>query len=233
MDPDPFPTVMQGSISDQVYQILRERILSSHASPGERLNLAEIESQMGVSRTPLQQAINRLSVEGLIRIVPRKGTYVTRPTRKDVEEIFGLRVVLEAYAVQLAVQSMTTAECDALCALVEQMAQVAQPGTGPQAARAYLQLHEQFHQLIVDASHNDHLKRLWMQVNAYVRIARAYTREPGRQLGLTLEEHAEIAGSLAARDGARAQELLEEHIRHAQESVLRCLEALDRPDYAA
>ena len=161
MDPGPFPTVTQGNISGKVYQILREHILSNHSAPGERLKPAEIESQMGISRTPLQQALSRLAVEGLVQIVPRKGTYVTKPTRKDIQEVFELRRILEVYAAQLAVQSMTTAECDALCALVDKMTQLAQSGTGPQVRRAYARRDQQFHELIVDASGRKHLRKLW------------------------------------------------------------------------
>jgi DNA-binding GntR family transcriptional regulator len=232
MDLGPFPTVTQGNISDEVYRILRERILNSHSAPGERLQLAEIQSQMGISRTPLQHALNRLAVEGLVQIVPRKGTFVTRPARQDIEEAFELRSILEAYAAEMAAQSMTAAECDALCALADKMAQLAQAEGGPQARRTYDHLDQQFHQLIVDASGGKHLKKLWTQVNAHVRIARTRVRLFG-ELGLRTTEHAEIAHAFAARDGARARKLLEEHIRRAKTSLLSGLEALDHPNHAA
>jgi len=232
MDLGPLPTVTQGNITDTVYQILRERILSNRAVPGERLKLAEIQSQLGISRTPLQQAINRLAVEGLIQIVPRKGTYVTKPTQKDIEEIFELRRILEVFAAQLAVQSMTVAECDALCALVDEMTLLVQPESGPQVRRTYEQLDHQFHQMIIDASGSKHLKRLWLQVNAHVRIARTRGNSLG-ELGLRTAEHAEIASAFVARDGARARELLEEHIRRAKTSLLNSLESRSHPDHAA
>jgi DNA-binding GntR family transcriptional regulator len=94
MDLGPLPTVTQGSISDKVYEILRERIFLNHFAPGERLRPAAIESQM-VSRAPLQHALDRLAVEGLIEIVPRKRTYVTKPEENDIEEVFELRRILE------------------------------------------------------------------------------------------------------------------------------------------
>lgn len=233
MDLGPFPTVVQGSISDQVYEILRERILSSYALPGERLKPAEIESQMGVSRTPLQQALNRLADEGLIEIVPRKGTYVVKPTQRDVEETFDVCSCLEAYAAQLAVHSITTAQCDMLCALVEQMAHLAQTEIGPQAQEAYAQLDERFHGGIVDASGNKHLNRLWAQVNAHVRIAHLYAREPDGQLALRTKEHAGIADAFVARDGTQARKLLERHIRRAKETLLSRLESLGNASQAA
>jgi DNA-binding GntR family transcriptional regulator len=227
MDLGPLPTVTQGNISDKVYQILRERILGNHSALEERLRPAEIESQTGISRTPLQQALNRLAVEGLVQIVPRKGTHVTKPTRKDIEEVFELRRILEAYAAQVAVQSMTTAECDALCALVDKMTQLAQSGTGLQVQRAYARLDQQFHQLIVDASRRKHLRKLLKQVNAHVRIARICDRASDGELGLRTEEHAEIAHAFAARNGARSRKLLEAHIRRAKQSLLSSLETVD------
>jgi DNA-binding GntR family transcriptional regulator len=226
MDLGPLPTVTQGNISDKVYQILRERILGNHSALEERLRPAEIESQTGISRTPLQQALNRLAVEGLVQIVPRKGTHVTKPTRKDIEEVFELRRILEAYAAQVAVQSMTTAECDALCALVDKMTQLAQSGTGLQVQRAYARLDQQFHQLIVDASGGKYLRKLWKQVNAHVRIARICAKSDS-QLGLRTKEHAEIAHAFAARNGARSRKLLEAHIRRAKQSLLSSLETVD------
>jgi DNA-binding GntR family transcriptional regulator len=232
MDLGPLPPVTQGNITDTVYQILRERILSNRAVPGERLQLTEIQNQLGISRTPLQQALNRLAVEGLIQIVPRKGTYVTKPTQKDIEEIFELRRILEAFAAQLAVQSMTTAESDALDALVRKMTQLTQSGSRTHMRRTYERLDHQFHQQIVDASGSKHLKRLWMQVNAHVRIARTRVKSLD-DLGLRTAEHAEIARAFAARDSASAHELLEEHIRRAKTSLLDSLKSTDHSDHAA
>jgi DNA-binding GntR family transcriptional regulator len=232
MDLGPLPPVTQGNITDTVYQILRERILSNRAAPGERLQLAEIQNQLGISRTPLQQALNRLAVEGLIEIVPRKGTYVTKPTQKDIEEIFELRRILEVFAAQLAIQSMTTAESDALSALVDKMAQLTQSGRGAHMRRTYERLDHQFHQQIIDAAGSKHLTRLWMQVNAHVRIARTRGSLLS-ELGRRTAEHAEIASAFAARDGARAHELLEDHIRRAKTALLDSLESTDHSNSAA
>jgi DNA-binding GntR family transcriptional regulator len=112
------------------------------------------------------------------------------------------------------------------------MTRLAQPGRGPDVRRTYEQLDHQFHQMIVDASGSKHLKRLWMQVNAHVRIARTRGNSLG-ELGLRTAEHAEIASAFMARDGARARELLEEHIRRAKTSLLNALENASHPSHAA
>ena len=79
------PRLSRANLSDEVYEALKEGIFRKHFAPGERLDLGKIEREMGVSRTPVKVALNRLAVEGLVEIVPRSGTYVTSPTTSAVD----------------------------------------------------------------------------------------------------------------------------------------------------
>ena len=89
------------------YKILKAKILSEQLTPGERLDLSAIEKQMGISRTPLKEALNRLAVDGLVEIRPRSGTYVTVHSLEKIEDVFDARQLLEVYAAGLAAERMT------------------------------------------------------------------------------------------------------------------------------
>lgn len=220
MGPEPFPTVTQGNISDEVYDVLRRRICRSSFAPGQRLRPAEIERQMGISRTPLQQALHRLAAERLVRIIPRKGTYVTAPTQTDIAEVFEIRRILEIYAAQVAVPSISEADLEELRGLVDEMKVLLESGDRSQIYRSYTELDCRFHELIVDAADNQYLRTLWRQVSAQVRLARMGGRSADAKLGATTEEHAEIAQAFMARDSAHVLKLLDDHIRRGKRSLL-------------
>ena len=93
--------------SDTAYQILFEKIISKSFSPGQRLDLAFIETQLGISRMPLRLALHRLKHEGLIEIIPQSGTFVTNPSSKNIADSFDIRIILECYATELAVKRIT------------------------------------------------------------------------------------------------------------------------------
>ncbi len=111
----PLLTVTQGKTSDTVYEILREHIVSNHSVPRERLKPAAIGSRMGISHIPLQQALNPLAVEGLIQTVARKGTYVTRPMRKKIQETSGIGRIAYAPEAGLHRQAKRRWSIEQLC----------------------------------------------------------------------------------------------------------------------
>lgn len=108
------PRINIHTISEAAYEVLRERVISKEFAPGQRLNLEAIEKQLGISRTPLKEALTRLEMEGLVTIVPRTGTYVTDPVPEEIAESFDMRRVLEVYAVELAVQRASDEDYESL-----------------------------------------------------------------------------------------------------------------------
>ena len=115
------PQLSHANINQKVYEILRDRILSKQFAPGQRLNVRAIGAQLGVSRTPLKDALNRLAAEGLVEIRPRSGTYVTAPSLADIEELLDVRRLLEVYAIEKAIHRVGEPELAQIRDLVTQL----------------------------------------------------------------------------------------------------------------
>ena len=109
---------------------------------------------MGVSTTPLKEALSRLAGDGLVEIVPRRGTFVTTLSRRDIAESFDVRRILEVYAIGLAAQSCTDAQIAQLCELVNRMWEVVNVRDRTKTYKRYTELDRAFHQLVVECSGN-------------------------------------------------------------------------------
>lgn len=206
------PHLSHANINEKVYALLRERILSKAFAPGQRLNVREIGSQLGVSRTPLKDALNRLAAEGLIEIRPRSGTYVTAPTLDDIEDLLDVRRVLEERAVELAIQHISPAHLADMRAIVAKLRElVSQPDWGPIYQR-HVELDRELHRLIVRSSGNDQLRRVWEQVSVHVQIARMRYRRASSQLDKAQSEHEALLAAFERGDVEAAQHVIRRHI---------------------
>jgi DNA-binding GntR family transcriptional regulator len=150
-----FINISPQKISATAYDALREKIISRELAPGQRLDLNSIEEQMGISRTPLKEALARLEMEGLVEIFPRSGTYVTDPSPDQLAESFDVRLALEMFAIEMAVKTMTDAELEQVRALVEQLRQLAAAPDRDAIYPQYLALdHELLRQLLALAGNH-------------------------------------------------------------------------------
>lgn len=199
--------------------MLLERILSRQLAPGQRLDVDEIADQLGVSRTPLKDALTRLSAEGLIEIRPRSGTYVTNPSIEDIEELFDVRRVLELYAAELAVRHITEPELKQGREIVRKLQKLVNERNWSDIYQDHIDLDHSLHRLIVEGSRNKQLKDLWEQVNTHVQIARVRYRRSESRLDLSMKEHEEILAALEARDRKALQEALRQNIDRGKQSL--------------
>ena len=110
-------------LRDMVFDVLMNAIMQGQLSPGERLLEVQLADEMGVSRTPVREAIRRLELEGFVVMVPRKGAYVAGLSIDDVESVYEIRTALETLAVRLAAQRMETADYEQLDELAGKMQQ--------------------------------------------------------------------------------------------------------------
>ena len=221
------PDLTRPNISDEVYAALRERILSRQFALGERLNLSQLEEQMGVSRTPLKDALNRLALEGLVEIQPRKGTFVVNPSRDEIAESFEVRRVLEVYAVELAVRRISESKLGQMRDMVKELRRLTDIEDWNGIYHEYCNLDYDLHHLILDIAGNQRLKEIWEQVNVHVEMARARYGELESGRNLTQREHEEILQAFETRDLTTLQQTISHHIDRAKRSVLQDLRQLE------
>jgi len=204
------------SLKSHVLSRLREAIVTGKYRPGEVLVAARVAEELGVSRTPVREALQALEAEGLVRSFPNRGVVVEGITPPEVEDIFTIRLALEALAARWAAQNMSEQELAELGEIVDLM----EFYTAREDVEQVTRLDTRFHQLIINGSRSRPLKHALGGAIYYVQQARAASlRVPGR-LQRALEEHREIYRALTARDGEWAARAISTHIGHARANLL-------------
>ena len=207
------PNLSRTTLGEEVYEVLRDHIFSYRYDIGERLNLDEIGRQLGISRTPLKTAVDRLALEGLLKIVPRRGTYVAAPSIETIDNAYAVREVLECYAVGQSTAQITDEQIEQLASFVREMLRISQDSEQPLVYAHYGDVDHSFHTLIVEAAGNNVLVELWQQAYAHIRVGRIrYRGRDRRVVEPTTTEHQKILAAFQARDAHQAEELVRNHI---------------------
>ena len=215
--------------TDEVYEAMRQAIITRVFKPGERLQVEEIAQKLGVSLTPVRHALQQLSTEGLIEIHPRSGTYVTNVSPQDIEETFELRCALECLAGERAIPRVTREQ---LSRLRELLSELAKPVDTEQALANHERANSELHQILIDASGSRKLAELYDSLNAHIKIARVHSGETassdlGKRLRDEQREHEAIVAALEAKDAAALTSALRNHIYRASNSLVNSLRALE------
>ncbi len=207
-----FPVVQRKNVEDQVYDALREAILSGHFSGGERLTQAELAARLSTSRIPVRDALKRLEVDGLVDVDERGICRVVEFSPEDLDETYGLRAMLEPRAGSLAVPKLDEEEIQYLHMLADQMVVAARAGD---QAR-YVELNRSFHWTLYEASG-------WRRLVRIIKTLWA-GRPPltpmmvSGQLKRSLAEHRGILAAIDARDPQAVEDKLRRHIQAAGRS---------------
>ncbi|MCU0256823.1 MAG: GntR family transcriptional regulator [Vicinamibacterales bacterium] len=222
----PFVPVSRQRASDSVYDAIRQAILSRVLVPGQRLHVQELAAQLGVSPTPVKDALTRLEAEALVEIRPRSGTFVTSLSPEDVAETFEIRCALECLAAEKAIPHTTPDVIDELRALAHAIADLADEDAARQQHEAR---NIDFHKRIVSLSANRRLVQIYEGLDAHIQIARIHRGHDDwrRRLASELDEHLAIVEALAARDAGRVTAALRHHITRAAASLVRDLHAFE------
>ncbi|MBI3970611.1 MAG: GntR family transcriptional regulator [Chloroflexi bacterium] len=191
---------------------IREAIASGELKPGDQIVEAAIAARIGVSRSPVREALRELEQHGLVESLPNRGTFVAALTAEDVEEIVLLRGALEGLAARLAADRMGRRDLRALEEIVERMAY--HTGLGPQEESAFTEDDAEFHSTLVRLSGHRRLQRLWLALDPLIWLLTVNdARESGRRdRDAMAREHRELLDTLAAGDPEAAQRAVWEHI---------------------
>ena len=209
-------------LRDVVFETLRDAIIRQVLKPGERLMEIQLADEMGVSRTPVREAIRKLELEGLVVMVPRKGAYVAGVSMKDIHEVYEVRSALEMLAVTLAAERITDEELDALERQVLRESEEESKKDGSLDNIIYID--SSFHDIIYQAAHNQRLVQFVNILQEQLQRFRAASlARPGRSK-TALEEHKKIVEALSERNGELAARLAREHIENAENAMIARME---------
>ncbi len=203
-------------LRELVFESLREAILNGQLKPGERLMEIQLAEEMGVSRTPVREAIRKLELEGTVVMIPRKGAYVAGLSMKDVADVFEIRGALEGLAAELAAERITDDEMEELERYLVMTAEEIDTGNLDDVVQA----DTDFHSLLYKASRNSRLPQILNNLREQIQRFRTTSLSyPGR-MKFALEEHRKIVEAIGARDGDLARKLAQEHIENAENSMM-------------
>ena len=207
-------------LHEEAVERLRDMIVQGRLNPGDRLNERLLCEELGISRTPLREAIKLLATEGLVELLPNRGAVVAPLDARRLGETLHVMGALEALAGELACRHATEAEILEIRGLHEDM--LATRARGDLAG--YFRYNQAIHLKIVEASRNAILANAYRQLNANVRRARYMANLSKERWDTAVHEHEQILAALEARDAARLKRLLQDHLAHKLDAALSAFE---------
>jgi DNA-binding GntR family transcriptional regulator len=196
------------SLPDFVYGQVRSAIRSQKLKPGDRLREVDLADRLGVSRTPVREALKRLEADGLIQVAPPRGFVVTELTHRRVMELYAMREVLAGVAARFAAEHASPMEIHTLQELV------AQQGTAKDAAQA-ARNNDRLREAITSAAHNEFLTRATNSLNDALELLGATTYSVPGRIESGWRENKKTVEAIARRNGDSAEEAARLHVRNA------------------
>jgi DNA-binding GntR family transcriptional regulator len=205
-----FSVVLDGSDSlpDFVYGKLRSAIRNQELKPGDRLREVELAERLGVSRTPVREALKRLEADGLTQVAPPRGFVVTELTHRRVMELYAMREILAGVAARFAAEQAAPMEIQTLQELV------ARQGTAKDAISA-ARLNDHLREAITSAAHNEFLTRATNSLNDALELLGTTTYSMPGRIESGWKENKKIVEAIARRNGTVAEEAARLHVRNA------------------
>jgi DNA-binding GntR family transcriptional regulator len=199
-------------------------IIEGEYGPDERLIEEQLADRLGVSRTPIRQALTMLEAEGLVELVPNKGAMVCSFSADDVWDIYDLRAVLEGHAARRAASRVGEGELDRLATLAEEMeGLVGRFSDHEEEIRRLVALNQEFHGTIVEASRNRRLGRLLRGTVQIPLMFKAFFWYGPHERTISNHYHRQILMAIRAGDADRAEIVMREHVYEGRDFVLRAL----------
>lgn len=208
-------------LHEEAVDRLRDQIVQGRLEPRARLNERELCEQLGISRTPLREAIKLLATEGLVQLLPNRGAVVSAVDPQRIAETLTVMGALEALAGELVCGHAPEAELERIRALHERMVTMHAKGD----LAGYFRHNQMIHLAIVEASGNAVLANTYRQLNANVKRARYMANLSRERWDAAVAEHERIMQALEARDAQRLRKLLADHLAQKLAQVLRSLGA--------
>ena len=208
------------NLEDQVYKIIKDKIIWHEIKMGERIIDKKLAEELGVSRSMVRQVLTILAKEELLTIVPRNGFYIREITREEIEEIYNIRKILEAYATELAVLKISSRDITE----VEEVFKKAKRDLEKDEVKSFIETDVKLHKLLIDNCGNKYLKRTINEYNdryAFYRIIDLSTVERAKK---SYFEHYKIFKAIKEKDVKLSVKLMAKHIEDAKNIILNNFE---------
>lgn len=211
------------NLRDQTYKILKNMIITREIPPGKKICEETLAQEIGVSRTPIREALCRLEHEGIVKSIARRGSFVTMPSRGNIIEILQIREVLEGLVVRLVIPHLQPADIQNLRDCLEKLRST------PEEARhvmEYTDSEVEFHDLLLKKCPNAMLRQMMEMIHTHLQIIRLRTVIlPGRAQK-TLDEHLQILEAIVKGDAEAAELLMRRHVASVKAMALEHMDAM-------
>lgn len=212
------------SLVDDAYLAMKQAIQDSSFAPGYQASEQEIALRLGMSRTPVHEAVIRLQEDGLVRVLPRRGVLICALAPEDVREIYDVIIAIEGRAAELLAER-PDAERAAVCAELADQTEVMAEAWKTGDFLTWGQADAGFHRLLVERAGNGRMNRIIQTINDQSHRARMLTLKLRRELGASVAEHREIIAAIQRGDAMRAQDRTHHHRLRARDELLPLLES--------
>lgn len=203
-------------LRDQVFDVLRDMIVSGKLGGGDRLNEADLASMLGISRGPLREAIQRLGAEGFVEFIQNRGAFVRTISADDVGHMFEVRELIEVAAARMAASRVSDDDRERLDALLRAV----EAELEDKADAAY-PIEPDLHELVLELSGNPYLQRTGGDLQNQVRLARIKSGSSPSRAREALAEHRAIIAAVVAGDGDAAAAAMRGHLDKSREHILQ------------
>ena len=198
------------SLSAKVFHSIREDILNGKYQANEELKEKNIGEELGVSRTPVREALRQLELEGLVHIIPNKGAFVENVTLKDIKDIYEIRTLLEGLCARWAAENITKEQLEEL----EETVFLSDFHYSKENWDQILVLDNRLHEIVYEACGSKELTRVLRDYHHYLQRIRRITLEQKERARASTDEHRAIAEALKASDADAAEECAQLHIKN-------------------
>ena len=207
-------------LRDVVFNTLRRAIITGEFAPGERLMEISLANRLGVSRTPVREAIRKLELEGLVIMIPRKGAQVAKITEKSLRDVIEIRCVLEEFAASLACERITEEGKEKLKEAHRQFVEAAQTND----IIDIVEKDEQFHDAIFQATCNDRLITIINNLREqFYRYRMEYVKDI-EQHSVLVTEHEQLLHAIFNQDSETAKQIMRTHLKNQQEGLIQAIQ---------
>lgn len=208
-------------LRDVVFNTLRKAILKGELKPGERLMEIALAERLGVSRTPIREAMRKLELEGLVVMIPRRGAQVANITKKDLNDVLEVRMGLENLVAEKACKRMTDEQMSKLWMAAKNFEKTISEGNLVKLAEADVA----FHEIIYEACDNKRLNQVMNNLREQIYRYRVEYLKDEETRNVLVKEHEELYKAIKARDVAKAQAISFQHIENQRMAIIRSIEA--------